>query len=243
MEFYFTRRDPKQNVALIMVTRSVEGTWTEPEVVPFVQNRMSFEPRVTPDGGRLYFTWDQPVPGQEGPPMNIWYVDREDGRWSEPKNPGPPLNPMKAMYVSLSLEGTIYTSDISGGPGTEGIAVARMADGKYGSLERLGPPVNIGAQDMYPYIAPDESYLIFASRRQGQHSLGGLFVSFRMPDGKWSDPREIDLGMPAGLAVMSPDGKYLFFTAGERGKSDIYWIEAKFLEELRPGREANADDP
>jgi hypothetical protein len=241
-EFYFTRKDPEQGIALIMVTRSVEGTWTEPEVVPFVQNRMSFEPRVTPDGRRLYFTWDKPIPGQQGPPMNIWYVEREEGGWSEAKNPGSPLNPMKAMYVSLSLDGTIYTSDISAGPGGEGIAVARMVDGKYTDLERLGPPVNVGAQDMYPYIAPDESYLIFASRRQGRDTAGDLFVSFRMPDGKWSDPRAIELGMPAGLPVMSPDGKYLFFTAGERGKSDIYWVEAAFLENPRPGSEKSVDD-
>ncbi len=38
---------------------------------------------------------------------------------------------------------------------------------------------------------------------------------------------------PDGLPVMSPDGRYLFFTAGERGKCDIYWIEAGFLEDVR----------
>jgi hypothetical protein len=45
------------------------------------------------------------------------------------------------------------------------------------------------------------------------------------------EPRAIDLGLPAGLPFVSPDGRYLFFTAGERGKSDIYWVEARFLEE------------
>jgi pimeloyl-ACP methyl ester carboxylesterase len=33
------------------------------------------------------------------------------------------------------------------------------------------------------------------------------------------------------LPFVSPDGKYLFFTAGERGKSDIYWVEAGFLKD------------
>lgn len=239
-EFYFARRDPNQGIPLIMVTRLLDGAWTEPAVVPFVQNRMSFEPRVTPDGGRLYFTWQNPLPGQEGPPMDVWYVDREGDGWSQPRNPGPPLSPMKAMYVSLTQEGTIYTSDVSEGPGREGIATARMTDGEYGDLVRLGPPINIGAQDMYPYVAPDESYLIFASRRGSPDNLGTLFISFRAPNGQWSDPREIDLGMPAGLPLISPDGKYLFFTAGERGRSDIYWVEATFLEELRPGLEAEA---
>jgi pimeloyl-ACP methyl ester carboxylesterase len=58
-------------------------------------------------------------------------------------------------------------------------------------------------------------------------------VSFRNPDRTWGEPRAIDLGLPAGLPLISPDGKYLFFTAGERGKSDIYWVEARFLEERK----------
>ncbi len=227
-EFYFTRRDPILNVPVIMATRCVDGTWTDPEVVPFVENLMSFEPRVTPGGLRLFFTWGQPLPGQQGPPMNVWYVDRAGGGWGEPQNPGPPLNPMKAMYVSVTSAGTIYTTDISEGPGVESIAVARLSEGKYATLERLGAPINVGARDMYPYVAPDESYLIFSSRR-GTGGQEGLFVSFRTADGKWGDPQAIELGMPAGLPLVSPDGKYLFFTAGERGKSDIYWVEATFI--------------
>ena len=241
-EFYFTRRDPLRGQNLIMVTKCIDGTWNDPEVVPFIQNRMSFEPRVTPDGRRLYFTWEKPVPGQEGPPMNIWYVERKGEGWSEAIDPGRSLNPNKAMYVSATLDGTIYTSDISGGPGTEGIAVARLIDGKYEKLERLPAPVNVGAQDMYPYVAPDESYLVFASRRQSPPSSSGLFVSYRNPDRTWGEPRAIDLGLRAGLPLVSPDGKYLFFTAGEQGKSDIYWVEARFLEESKPAGSPVVED-
>lgn len=232
-EFYFTRRDAASGENVIMVSKCVNGIWTDPKVVPFIQNRMSFEPRVTPDGRRLYFTWDKPVPGQSGPSMNIWYVEREGDGWSEPVDPGRFLNPNKAMCVSVTLDGTIYTSDISGGPGTEGIAVSRLIDGQYGNLERLPGPINVGAQDMYPHIAPDESYLVFASRRKSPPSSSGLYVSFRDPDGTWGEPRAIDLGLEAGLPFVSPDGKYLFFTAGERGKSDIYWVETRFLEKER----------
>jgi hypothetical protein len=34
----------------------------------------------------------------------------------------------------------------------------------------------------------------------------------------------------AGYAMLSPDGKYLFFSAG----GDIYWVSAKIIEDLRP---------
>jgi hypothetical protein len=171
-------------------------------------------------------------------------VERKGEGWSDPINPGQFLNPNKAMCVSVTLDGTIYASDISRGPGTEGIAVARLIDGKYRNLERLAAPINVGAQDMYPYIAPDENYLIFASRRQSPPSSSGLFVSFRNPDRTWGEPRAIDLGLPAGLPFVSPDGKYLFSTAGERGKSDIYWVEARFLKERkRTGPPAVEDLP
>jgi hypothetical protein len=223
-----------------MVSRCVEGVWTKPEAAPFNDksgarpDSISFEPMVTADGRRLYFSSDRPLAGQSGPsgpPMlNVWYVEREGDRWGVPKYPGPPFNPMKTMFISMANTGTIYTTDIADGMNSERIAMARRVDGAYQRLERLGTPVNIGTGNMYPYIAPDESYLIFSRRSTAQARASGLFISFRNSDGTWQEPRAIDLGpLSAGQGVISPDGKYLFFTAGERGKSDIYWVEAFFL--------------
>lgn len=233
-EFYFTRRDTVTKIPLIMVTKLVDAAWTKPEVVSFIENTQSFEPRVTVDGKRLYFTYGKIIPDQQGPPMNIFYVEREGEDWGVARNMGAPFNPMKAMYVSTTRDGTIYTTAISGGPGSEFIVVAKPIDGKYERLEKLGPPINVGAQDMYPFIAPDESYLLFTSRRPAEGIKSGLFVSFRNEDGTWSDPRGIGLPLEAGLPLVTPDGKFLFFTGGERGKSDIYWVDAKIIEELKP---------
>lgn len=233
-EFYFTRRDPAANIPLIMVTKLVGGVWTKPEVVPFVENTQSFEPRVTVDGKRLYFTFLKIIPDRQGPPMNIFYVEREGEKWGAPQDMGATFNPMKAMYVSTTGDGTIYTTDVSGGPRSESIAVAKPVDGKYEKLEKLGPPINVGAQDMYPFIAPDESYLLFTSKRPAEGVKSGLFVSFRNEDGTWSDPKGIALEFEVGLPLVTPDGKFLFFTAGERGKSDIYWVDARIIGDLKP---------
>jgi pimeloyl-ACP methyl ester carboxylesterase len=123
--------------------------------------------------------------------------------------------------------------------------VARIAGGKFEALMRLPAPVNVGAQDMYPHIAPDESYLVFESRRASPTPGSGLFVAFRNPDGAWGDPRPIDLGgLRGGLPFVSPDGKYLFFTAGERDKGDIYWVEAGFLRDrTTPAAQVGRDAP
>jgi hypothetical protein len=229
-EFYFTRRVTLQSPTLIMVSRLVDGTWTEPAPASFndPSARMSFEPQVTPDGRRLYFSSDRPLPGSSpgGPPaLNIWYVERQGTTWGPARDPGAPFNPMRAMYVSMTKAGTIYTADISAGMGAESIAVSRPVDGTYRALEKLAAPINAGTANLYPYIAPDESYLIFV-RRAPQAGVSSLVVSFRNPDGTWGEPRAVNLGMSGGTPTVSPDGRYLFFSAGERGQSDIYWVSA-----------------
>ena len=226
-EFYFTRRDSSE-ATYIMVTRLDKGRWTKPEIVPFIEQTMAFEPRVTPDGKRLYFTMAKPLPDQRGMPMNIWYVERKGSGWGTAENPGPPFNPAAAMCMTVTKKGTVYTTDISRGPGTESIAVARLVDGKYQKLEPMGPPIDSGTRDMYPYVAPNESYMLFNSQRPSA-SKSSLFISFRNKDGDWGEPLAVDVGMDAGLPLVSPDAKFLFFTGGARGSSDIYWVSAKIL--------------
>lgn len=104
---------------------------------------------------------------------------------------------MKAMYVTMTAAGTIYTTDISSGMGPE-------------------------------RIAPDESYLVFA-RRIGRTRDSALMVSHRNPDGSWGEPRAVDLGMTAGAATVSPDGRFLFFSGGKPPAGDIYWVSASVL--------------
>jgi len=232
-EFYFTRRDPELRRPVILMTKLVDGAWTPPEAAPFSVGHMCFEPRITPRGDRLYFTSDRPLPGG-GPPMNIWFVPRQKDGWGEPQNPGDPFNPMKTMYISAAADGTIYTMDISAGMGRESIVVIHPENEGYGPAEKLPAPLNTGQRNTYPYITPDGNCLLFCS--EGVEGAAGsfLFVSCRGEDGTWQEPQAVDVGMEVGLPLLSPDGKYLFFTAGERGKSDIYWVDAAVIGQPLP---------
>ena len=217
-----------------MFSKLVNGVWTEPEVCPFVENQFSFEPWITPDNTRLYFQSGKPIPGQPGPQMNVLYVDREGDGWGEAKNPGSPFNPAKAMHISSTADGTIYTTDISGGPGSECLAIIKKVNGKYLELQKLGSPFNKEKQSMHPYVSPDESYIIFGVRRPTQQINSVLFFSYKKEDGTWSEPKEINLGINAGQPFVTSDGKYLLFTSGEQGKGDIYWVSTRIIEELKP---------
>ena len=105
-------------------------------------------------------------------------------------------------------------------------------------IENLGAPVNSPEGDLDPAIAPDESYLLFQSRRNRNTKYANhLFVSFRDENDQWSDPVDLDplLGV-AALPSISPDGKYIFFAKGDyddNGSFDIYWVDARIIEEWR----------
>lgn len=83
-----------------------------------------------------------------------------------------------------------------------------------------------------PYIAADESYMIYSID-------GDLHISYKLRNGKWTKP--LDLGPDINsdqldiCPQISPNGKYLFFNS-RRNFPDwvIYWADAVFVEDLRP---------
>jgi Tol biopolymer transport system component len=225
-EFYFTRQNK------VMVTKNVDGIWTEPAATSFAGD-FSFEPFVTPDNQRIYFQTGKVAEGQLL--MYTLYADRTENGWSEGKDPGEVFNPMKTMHITMAENGNIYTTDISGGMGSESLGIIRMVNGKYEKLEKMGDPFNKTKNQQHPWIAPDESYMVITNGRPGQDPASVLLCSFKDRNGEWTEPVELDLGMEAGQPCVSPDGRYLFFSSGNpRIGSDIYWVAATCIQALRP---------
>jgi Tol biopolymer transport system component len=234
-EFYFTRRIPGRDLNRILVTRLEESGWTEPQPAPMAGVSGGFEPTLSPDGKRLYFQATELDP-HLGPSMDVWYTERTSAGWNGPTKMGDPFNPGKAMYVTETSNGTIYTTDISQGPGTERLVLSRPADGNYSEYEPLPSPVNSPSGEIYPFIAPDESYIVFTSLGREGGRAAGLYVSFRSKQGSWSEPAHVATGQPSSaMPWVSPDGKYLFFTSKSGGlNGDIYWVDAAVFKKLRP---------
>jgi Tol biopolymer transport system component len=220
---------------MMVFSQVVNGRWSEPAQAPFSQIGWSDDvPFFAPDGERLYFLSTRPIGAEEGRQAErIWYVTREPGGWSEPQiiEGGPNTLDLHWSF-SVAADGSIYT------PGDGEIHVSRLVDGVYQAPENLGAPVNSDAGEMMPFIAPDESYLIFARARH-EENVGylDLWISFRDASGGWTVP--LNLGEPISTEaheicpVVSPDGRYLLFNSSRRGNDDNYWVEASFIEELR----------
>ena len=228
---YFTRRVNRRDSELIYVSRLEGGKWTAPELAPFSGKYFDKEPFVAPDGQRIFFASLRPVDGVEPKnrrDFNIWFVEKTASGWSEPKHAGPAVNSSAyENYPSVASNGTLYfAGEREGGKGGNDLYRARLVNGKYEQVERLDE-LNTPNVDADPYIAPDESYLIFCSDRGGGFGSGDLYISFNR-NGRWTEPKNLGATINTPdfeyTPLISPDGKWLFLS---RGWGEIYHIDWK----------------
>jgi hypothetical protein len=219
-----------------MVSLLETDGWTAPEEAAFAKGYRTYEPHVTPDGRKLYFGTD-PRPGKTQAGYGLWVVERTGGGdWSEPMYFGP------GMYVSVAQKGDLYMTDTARLTGTGQAPAAasrppgvvrRWTGTQYAPPQRLPGAINSPAAADHSFIAPDESYILFDSKRPGGQGGSDLYVCFRRPDGSWSEAMNLGdaVNTPGGNIApsVSPDGKYIFYTANR----DIFWVSAEILEPLR----------
>jgi ankyrin repeat protein len=218
----------------ILYMEQKNGVWTTPEAAPFCSEYGDGEPIFSPDGKKLFFLSLRPLkPGGPGDKENMWYVERTKDGWSEPKPVSPKINAFDLHWLfSVANNGTIYFASPSGNSyGSNDIYSSRLVNGEYEEPENLGDVVNTPGIDHTPYIAPDESYLIYVSSRESSSPADlKFYVSYRNSDGSWMTPinmgQKINALQYALCPAVTPDGKYLLFIGG----GDIYWMDAKIIE-------------
>ena len=229
--------DPDQ----ILFMRRRNGGWTSPATVPFVLPGGTGDPTFVHDGRTLFFTSHEELPIHAGVRNEgIWYVVRDGDGWSEPRPIGDVVNSHRMHWqISVARNGNLYfTSRNEGVSGAEDIYRSRFDGDEFAEPENLGASVNGEYQETTPYVAPDESYVMFA--RWGLDlEYADLFISFATK-GTWTTATSLGNGVNTEshelCPVVSPDGKYLFFVSSRSGKFRVYWVDAALIEKLRPQR-------
>jgi L-ascorbate metabolism protein UlaG (beta-lactamase superfamily) len=237
----------KNDRQVIMTARRVDGMWSEPAVASFSGEYSDGQPVFSPDGKRLFFMSNRPLKGEAVPRADdIWVIEKRGETWSEPACLDLPARYPRLKFAaqpSVAANGNFYFIGDSG-EGTNRFAIFRSVpvNGQYAEPERLPAAINMpGMVNWTPFIAPDESYLLFSSsRRIPNLDDGDIWISRRTPDGGWGDPvilpEFVNSNRQERFPVLSPDGKYLFFTRPTPGHShDVYWIDAGTIEPLHPG--------
>lgn len=241
-EFYYNAQH--KNRWSIFLTRETNGRWTKPKPLAFTSGYTDRDFTMSPDGQKIYFGSNRPREKNEKPldALDIYRTERISGIvWSEPKNLGKVVNSnLGENYPSVANNGNLYffssRSDSFGGCD---IYIARYTNGGYLPPENLGSAVNSDRNDWDSFIAPDESFIIFSSQNRDD-TLGGqdLYISFRKKDESWTIARNMGPSVNSDSGEICPsvslDGKYLFFTSRRRGKADIFWVDARIIDTLRP---------
>jgi ankyrin repeat protein/Tol biopolymer transport system component len=240
-EFYFTQRRP--GGSSIMEMRMQESRWSRPTTASFSGRHADVDHFMTRDGRKMYFCSNRAlVEGTEPTQrhVDIWVSTRSGEDWEAPRHLGPDVNSTgDDYYPTLADDGTLYlSSNREGGRGESDIYRVPSIDGEFRSPENLGAAINTRFTEFDPFVSPDHGYLIFASGRPGGYGSSDLYISFRAPDGSWTPARnmgpEINSESTDFTPMITPDGKYLFLTSGRGGGSDLYWVDAQFIEDLRP---------
>lgn len=228
-EFYFTREDRSKGYCWIFVSRLVDGRWMPPEVAPFSGKQFTdCEPHISPDGKMLFFVRMHPT--DQSFENGLWFVRRTETGWSDPQFF------RLGMFASLTNDNSIYYTNLMKKEGEPDIVMSKFINDNFTEPQPVYGGVDSPYIDAHPCIDPDERFIVFDSRRasdgKGQFDL---YVCFKRTDGSWSEAFHLGEKLNRGIkmcASISPDGKFLFYTLFVDGNADIYWVDAKVIEDL-----------
>jgi Tol biopolymer transport system component len=197
----------------IVYSTMINGKWSKTFIAPFSGHWKDWDPALKPDGRRLIFVSNRPLENmpQDTPQKDnhLWYVNRlADGKWSTPKHFEAPVNIAGSSDYGPSVSSTgsicFCSRNRDGNKGMRGY-YAKCNDDQYTKPELLS--LNGEKEIFDPFIAPDESYIIFVSE-------GDLYISYRHSN-KWAQGEKLAAVVNNGKSnsdpYVSPDRSTLYY--------------------------------
>lgn len=216
-EFHFTRKSNDTGKWSLISYKYENNRWIEAFTIPRVGR-----PILSPNGKIMH--------------LGRQYMERTPSGWSDIKSLGSPFEEIRIMRLMSSSNGT-YVLDESNGAKSL-LRYSRLINGKHEDPKPFGKEINTGTWNAHPFIAPDESYLIWDGERANGQGDSDLYISFRQKDGSWGEAINMGdkINTPASEigASVTPDGKFLFFNRNDGlNNGDIYWVSMQIIEGLR----------
>ena len=227
-DIYYTTMIPYSNFQTIIHISKKDNSWSNPEVASFSGKYSDLEPTFSPDGKKLFFSSNRPVAGDKIKDFDIWYVEKINGIWSEPKNIGSPINTLSdEFFPSIAANGNLYfTAQYKGGVGKEDIYISRWENGIYQPATVLDTMVNSPHFEFNAFVSPDEQFIIFSSQgRKDEKGRGDLYISVKDENNQWKMARNLSLLNTKRLdysPFVSFDKKILFFSSEAHEMKNIF---------------------
>ena len=226
-ELYFIRATGEGRNREFVAFKNEGGQWVETVI-----SRAIGQPLISPDGITMH--------------LGRRYLERTTDGWSEVQELDQSFNEENRfiMRMSSSENGTYFFDTFDENNPDFPLRYSRLVNGEREAPKELSEVINSGSQMAHPFIAPDESYLIWDAIRDEGFGDSDIYISFRDKDGEWGSPLNLgDKINTAGwdaAASVTPDGKFIFFHRTTRSddseqlpNTDIYWVSADIIEELR----------
>jgi hypothetical protein len=229
-EFFFTR-ETEENLPTIFFSRHSTYKWSMPEPMPFMKAYPGMESCLFSGDQKFCFVginFDSPESN-----CDFYMTVRNGDGWMSPwRLTDSPLGHIRNS-PSFSKNNNLYFSGDYDNTGQKDIYVSEYAGGNYLLPKNLGKAVNSEYDEEHVFVAKDESYMLFDSRRPGNHGNSDLYISLRRPDGSWTEAQNLERPINSDNSewspYVSPDNKYLFFSRTISGETDIYWVSAGFI--------------
>ena len=227
----------------IYLTENKDGKWSEPARAPFFLKQYRFgDFTFSPAEPALFFTTDRPLEPEQGKAesANLWKVEYENGEWLDPSPLGGAVNsPLHESYPSVSNDKTLFFfRRFDAENGLSEIMYSEFSDGVYSAPIRMGKEINTQWDEWDPSVAPDGSFLVFCSTEPSGFGRDDLYVSFKTPDGGWTEAvnlgSEINSEESQNRPFITADGKYLFYNSSANESRDVFWVDLGVVEQLRP---------
>ncbi|MEO6813815.1 MAG: flagellar motor protein MotB, partial [Ginsengibacter sp.] len=223
----------------------INGKWSKAFRLEGQINSTTFNEggeNISQDGKWMIFTGCNFPEGLGSCDLYISYLTKNG--WSEPQNLGPNVNSEyweSTPSLSPDKRDLYFSSNVPGGFGGKDIWVChRNENGKWGEPLNLGAEINTAGDESTPFIHADNQTLYFNSTGlPGYSEKPDLFVTRKLPGGKWSKPE--NLGYPIntiddeGSMIVASDGKTAYYSSDRsdtKGGLDIYTFELR--KDLRP---------
>jgi len=221
-----------------------DSTWSKPKSVQVINGYDTRDifvgyPFLTYDGKYLYFASD--MKGSYGS-LDIFYCEKINGRWSEPKNAGNQINSKgyegspsvspdgkHIYYIMKRLTGRnsekcykIYTCD-------------KNSEGEWVNPHSLKQPINNACEDV-PRIMYDGKTLMFSSIRKGGLGKFDIYKSVFIEGVGWTEPENLDYVNSEyndRLVALTPNEEYAYYTNDGGFTDDIYFKKVPFKGRLK----------
>ena len=148
----------------LFISRKYGEVWSNPENLGKVVNSKNWDsqPSLGADGNILYFSSDRS--GGMGK-RDIWYTQRVDNTWIQPKNMGNIINTLKddvTPFIHTNGENLVFASNGRVGFGGYDLYVSEQKEGKWQTPRNLGNAVNNNLDQLSFIISADGSMAYFS---------------------------------------------------------------------------------